>query len=174
MFYQTVCFHVIWVWFTVLGRIWFKSRALARHLPVLGTVSWIAFWVHWRSRNSTVILARRSNSFLRGKIVFHTSWSRWAIKEAAYKALGQPGIPFNNFQVLNTRSGIRSPIQIQFDGKAKEIADQEHLVHECLTSSCLESPCFRQSRTRHVYCICNFRKRVDVKLIFFKLKQKWL
>ena len=55
--------------------------------------------------------------------------NRWAIKEAAYKALGQPGIPFNNFQVVSTREGIRSPIGIVFDGKAKEIAEKEHLVN---------------------------------------------
>ena len=54
--------------------------------------------------------------------------NRWAIKEAAYKAFSQPGIPFNNFQVVSTREGIRSPIGLVFDGKAKEIAEREHLV----------------------------------------------
>ena len=59
--------------------------------------------------------------------------NRWAIKEAAYKAFGQPGVPFNNFQVISTRAGIRSPIGLVFDGKAKEIAEREHLVtHACL------------------------------------------
>lgn len=49
---------------------------------------------------------------------------RWAIKEATYKALQTPGIPFNSIQVLSVKEEIRSPLYLEFSGKAKEAANR--------------------------------------------------
>lgn len=61
--------------------------------------------------------------------------TRWAIKEAAYKALRHPGIPFNSIQVLSDHSGIRSPLHLELHGKAREIAEKEHIVSSHLSLS---------------------------------------
>ncbi|KAK8818239.1 holo--carrier protein synthase [Blastocystis sp. ATCC 50177/Nand II] len=53
--------------------------------------------------------------------------SRWAIKEATYKALGATGVPFRSIQVLYQRPGIRSPLVVEFEGKAKEVADKANI-----------------------------------------------
>ena len=53
---------------------------------------------------------------------------RWAVKEAAYKALGHQGIRFNEIQVLASRQGIRSPIHLQFVGKAKDVIEKEKIL----------------------------------------------
>lgn len=50
------------------------------------------------------------------------------MKEAAYKALGYQGIRFNEIQVLSSRPGIRSPIHLEFVGKAKDIIEKESII----------------------------------------------
>ncbi|CBK22116.2 uncharacterized protein [Blastocystis hominis] len=61
--------------------------------------------------------------------------SRWAIKEATYKALRHPGIPFNAIQVLPDHHNIRSPLHLEFDGKAKEVATESHITASHLSVS---------------------------------------
>lgn len=60
--------------------------------------------------------------------LFWYTISRWAIKEATYKALQTPGIPFKCIQVLSMRDGIRSPLCIEFTGKAKEVSDLQKIT----------------------------------------------
>ncbi|KAK8795369.1 hypothetical protein WA588_004213 [Blastocystis sp. NMH] len=50
--------------------------------------------------------------------------SRWAVKEATYKALGFREIPFNDIHVLSSFKGYRSPIHIELCGKAKKAAEE--------------------------------------------------
>lgn len=61
--------------------------------------------------------------------------TRWAIKEATYKALRHPGIPFNTIQVLPDHHNIRSPLHLEFDGKAKEVATESHITASHLSVS---------------------------------------
>ena len=38
--------------------------------------------------------------------------------------MGATGVPFRSIQVLYQRPGIRSPLVVEFEGKAKEVADK--------------------------------------------------
>ena len=68
--------------------------------------------------------------------LYRTSFpNRWAIKEATYKALRHPGIPFNAIQVLPDHHNIRSPLHLEFDGKAKEVATESHITASHLSVS---------------------------------------
>ena len=49
------------------------------------------------------------------------------MKEAAYKALLTPGIPFKSIEVVSAKEGIRSPLSLEFRGKAKEVCDDKKI-----------------------------------------------
>ena len=56
---------------------------------------------------------------------------RWAVKEAVYKALGSPGVPFQSIHVLAQHQGIRSPLVLELEGKAKEVAEKSGITVVC-------------------------------------------
>lgn len=49
------------------------------------------------------------------------------MKEAAYKALQTTEIPFNSIEVLSVKDGIRSPLQIELNGKAGRVAHERKI-----------------------------------------------
>ena len=75
--------------------------------------------------------------FLASRYFPFLAWlfGRWAIKEATYKALRHPGIPFNSIQVLPDHHNIRSPLHLEFDGKAKEVAVESGITASHLSVS---------------------------------------
>ena len=41
--------------------------------------------------------------------------------------MGATGVPFRSIHVLYQRPGIRSPLVVEFEGKAKEVADKANI-----------------------------------------------